>query len=149
MSNEGAQPAERDSTPESLVPDVREGIIQILRSDGLWNWRVLDINEAADQILAYVRPLIEAEVEKRLCFDENGKDLRDLCKICKETLEAEHLEKMKAQGWRQLEEDQALPEIPSFAYDSEEDRKLLRRGAINYSKLLSEWRRIKPSFPTH
>ena len=35
-----------------------------------------------------------------------------------------------------------LPPIPDFRYDKEEDRELLRRGAINYSKLLSGWRKV-------
>ena len=40
-------------------------------------------------------------------------------------------------------ESQTLPEIPSFAYDGREYRELLRRGAINYSKLLSDWVKVE------
>src|SRR3990172_152762 len=36
-------------------------------------------------------------------------------------------------------ENQTLPEIPSFAYDKEDERPLLIRGAINYSKLFTDW----------
>ena len=41
-----------------------------------------------------------------------------------------------------LDENQESPGIPSFQYDKEEDGKLLRRGAINYSKMLTKWRKI-------
>ena len=53
------------------------------------------------------------------------------------------LARIKEAGCAQLAEDQELPEIPAFQYDSEEDQKLLRRGAINYSKLLGNWRKVK------
>ncbi len=39
--------------------------------------------------------------------------------------------------------DQELPEIPEFQYDKLEDGALLRRGAINYSKLLSGWKKVE------
>ena len=48
-----------------------------------------------------------------------------------------------ANGYVQLAEDQSLPEIPSFAYDKVEDRELLQRGAINYSKMFTGWRKVK------
>ena len=46
-------------------------------------------------------------------------------------------------GWVKLSEDQNLPEIPDFQYDKIRDRELLRRGAINYSKMLSRWRKVE------
>lgn len=49
---------------------------------------------------------------------------------------------IKKVGYVRLADDQSLPEIPSFSYDREEDRKLLHRGVINYSKLLADWRRV-------
>lgn len=45
-------------------------------------------------------------------------------------------------GYVKLADDQNLPEIPLFLYDKEEDRELLKRGAINYSKMLSKWRKV-------
>jgi len=36
-------------------------------------------------------------------------------------------------------DDQSLPEIPEFQYDKEEHRPYLKRGAINYSKMLVGW----------
>lgn len=39
-------------------------------------------------------------------------------------------------------EDQRDPEIPTFIYDCEEHRALQRQGAIVYSKLLTDFRRI-------
>ena len=41
-------------------------------------------------------------------------------------------------------DDQSLPEIPEFQYDEEDKRKWLKRGAINYSKMLSNWRKVIP-----
>jgi hypothetical protein len=41
-----------------------------------------------------------------------------------------------------LSSDQTLPEIPEFQYDKAEDRPLLKRGAINYSKMLTGWRKV-------
>ncbi len=40
-------------------------------------------------------------------------------------------------GLAVVDRDAELPEIPTFLYDKEEDRALLRRGALNYSKMLS------------
>ena len=48
-----------------------------------------------------------------------------------------------ANGYVKLAEDQTLPEIPSFAYDNEENRELLQRGAINYSKMFTGWRKVE------
>ena len=40
-------------------------------------------------------------------------------------------------------EEAELPEIPDFQYDKEEYRPYLRRGAINYSKLLkNNWVKV-------
>ena len=50
---------------------------------------------------------------------------------------------IKEAGYMKLAEDQSLSRIPSFSYDKEEDRKLLQRGAINYSKLLAGWRKVE------
>jgi len=41
-------------------------------------------------------------------------------------------------------ENQNLPEIPEFQYDDPEKREWLKRGAINYSKLLSDWVKCLP-----
>ena len=49
----------------------------------------------------------------------------------------------KEAGYVQLAEDQNLPAIPEFQYDKQEDRELLKRGAINYSKMLSDFRRVE------
>jgi hypothetical protein len=49
----------------------------------------------------------------------------------------------KVAGGVFLDPDQNLPLIPDFQYDKKEDRKLLRRGAINYSKMLTNFRKIK------
>lgn len=41
------------------------------------------------------------------------------------------------------DDDQVLPEIPEFQYDEEEYRPYLRRGAINYSKMLrDDWVKV-------
>ena len=42
-------------------------------------------------------------------------------------------------GLAVVERDAKLPEIPLFLYDKYEDRGLLRRGAINYSRMLAGW----------
>ena len=47
------------------------------------------------------------------------------------------------EGYVKLATDQTLPEIPEFAYDKLEERRLLKRGAINYSKLLAGWRKVE------
>ncbi len=54
----------------------------------------------------------------------------------------EQIEVLKAHGCVLKDPDQTMPEIPSFEYDKEDDRKLLRRGAINYSKLLTMFVRV-------
>lgn len=41
-----------------------------------------------------------------------------------------------------LSDDQSLPEMPDFQYDEEEHRPYLKRGAINYSKLLANFKRV-------
>ncbi len=41
-----------------------------------------------------------------------------------------------------LAKDQTPPAIPDFQYDKTEDRPLLKRGAINYSKMLGGWKRV-------
>ena len=43
----------------------------------------------------------------------------------------------------ELDPDQSLPEIPEYPYDKPEDRLLLQRGAIIYSKMLASYRRVK------
>ena len=47
-------------------------------------------------------------------------------------------------GIRIEAEDQSLPDIPEFGYDKEEYRPYLRRGAINYSKMLTNWVKCLP-----
>jgi len=42
-------------------------------------------------------------------------------------------------------ENQSLPEMPPFAYDKDDERPLLIRGAINYSKLLTDWVKVIPN----
>ena len=43
----------------------------------------------------------------------------------------------------ELDPHQSLPTIPEFQYDRPEDIPLLRRGAINYSKMLANYRKVK------
>jgi len=38
-----------------------------------------------------------------------------------------------------VEKESKLPDIPDFQYDKPEDWRLLKRGAINYSKLFGGW----------
>ena len=53
------------------------------------------------------------------------------------------LEKILNADFVQLDKNQNLPEIPSFSYDKLEDIPLLQRGAINYSKLLTGFRKMR------
>ena len=43
---------------------------------------------------------------------------------------------------RVMAEDQELPDIPEFTYDSTFKRTWLKRGAINYSKLLTNFVKV-------
>lgn len=42
-----------------------------------------------------------------------------------------------------VDRDAELPEIPDFQYDAEDVRLWLKRGAINYSKMLGSWQKVE------
>jgi len=91
-------------------------------------------NKALAQILALIKealPELAKEAGYGMPIDDDGKALIEY-----------HHAWAKANGYTLLSDDQSLPDIPEFAYDKSEDRKLLKRGAINYSKLLADWRRV-------
>jgi len=52
------------------------------------------------------------------------------------------LENLSSLGVVIADESAELPEIPEFQYDKEEYRSYLKRGAINYSKMLGNYRQV-------
>jgi len=118
-----AQPA--DATQESL--DVREGVAKILdnadiedasRGLDMWTRCCLD---TADAILAYVRPIIEAE----------------------------HLEQMKAQGWRKIEPEKLTMIKDTNPYDNADEPEKHRAYKIGAFEQLSHTLRELEIKETH
>ena len=96
-------------------------------------------NKAREQAVEKIVELLWEEFENQtLCFggDEKAKSAANRIVTMFESL-----------GYVLKGPDQSLPEIPSFAYDKEEDRPLLHRGAINYSKMLAGWVKVKKGQP--
>lgn len=85
-----------------------------------------------------LREAVKAAIQD--AWDEKS---HDLWGTFKDDAAGRILALLREHGLVELDEDQSLPEIPEFQYDKPEDRPLLQRGAINYSKLLSGFRRIK------
>lgn len=71
----------------------------------------------------------------------NGYFLED-AKLLSRLIDRGWISPEEAKNYVKLADDQSLPEIPSFDYDTEGDRKLLQRGTINYSKMFSRWRKV-------
>ena len=90
------------------------------------------------EIMHNLRPIIGYHLKPTDNFIARLDDFREIIQIQVDKI-------LKADRIRIEADDQSLPEIPKFQYEeSERKRGWLQRGAINYSKMLSNWVKCLP-----
>jgi len=98
-------------------------------------------NEVREQVAGF----IEEAVLNGAFSETNSQSLKNTRRLASQILAIPEikagLEAMEKGFNAKVDRDAKLPEIPTFLYDGYEDglRLLLRRGAVNYSKMLTGW----------